>query len=76
MSWRLDVDIGGTFTDLVLNEDAGAVAVVKVPSTPGDFSRGVLDALDVAVRAGPSLGTARPRRPAATACYREVRRIQ
>ncbi len=52
MSWRVGVDIGGTFTDVVLAEEpSGATAVVKVPTTPRDFGRGVLDALDIAVRA-------------------------
>jgi N-methylhydantoinase A len=51
MSWRIGVDIGGTFTDVVLAEEGGgAIAVVKVPTTPRDFARGVLDALGTALR--------------------------
>ena len=50
MTWRLGVDIGGTFTDLVLVDESGAVSVVKVPTTPRDFGRGVLDALEIAAR--------------------------
>jgi N-methylhydantoinase A len=51
MSWRVGVDIGGTFTDVVLVDEAtAALDVVKVPSTPRDFARGVLDALDTALR--------------------------
>jgi N-methylhydantoinase A len=51
MSWRIGVDIGGTFTDVVLVDEArGGVHVVKVPSTPRDFARGVLDALAAAAR--------------------------
>jgi N-methylhydantoinase A len=38
---RLGVDVGGTFTDLVLTGRAG-VEVAKVPSTPGDQAEGVL----------------------------------
>jgi len=43
MSYRLGVDVGGTFTDLMLvrNED-GASHRVKTPSTPADPSQGVL----------------------------------
>ena len=40
---RIGVDVGGTFTDLVLvDEEAGRVTVDKVPSTPDDPSRGVI----------------------------------
>jgi N-methylhydantoinase A len=51
MSWRIGVDIGGTFTDVVLVDEArGGIAVVKVPTTPRDFCRGVVDALGTALR--------------------------
>lgn len=40
------VDIGGTFTDLVLVDGAGRLTVVKVPSVPSDPSRGVLHAVE------------------------------
>jgi N-methylhydantoinase A len=51
MSWRIGVDIGGTFTDVVLvDESRGAIAVVKVPTTPRDFCQGVVEALGVATR--------------------------
>ncbi len=51
MSWRIGVDIGGTFTDVVLVDEAsGAMAVIKVPTTPRDFARGVVDALVTATR--------------------------
>ena len=45
------VDVGGTFTDLVLvDETTGAVRVAKVPTTVGNQADGVLAALtDVAV---------------------------
>ena len=43
MSYRLGVDVGGTFTDLLLvNERTGQVWTAKVPSTPADQSVGVL----------------------------------
>ena len=43
MAFRLGVDVGGTFTDLFLVNDAdGRQFRVKTPSTPGDPSEGVL----------------------------------
>ncbi len=39
----IGVDVGGTFTDLVLADtDSGAQVIHKVPSTPDDPSRGVM----------------------------------
>ncbi len=44
MSYRLGVDVGGTFTDLLLiNEDSGESFTAKVLSTPEDSSIGVLN---------------------------------
>ena len=44
MSYRLGVDVGGTFTDLLLiNEETGETHTAKVPSTPDDSSIGVLN---------------------------------
>lgn len=43
--WRIGVDVGGTFTDLVLADTSGSRWVAKVPSVPADPSRGVLDAV-------------------------------
>ena len=43
--WRIGVDVGGTFTDLVLADATGATWVAKVPSVPADPSRGVLTAV-------------------------------
>ncbi len=44
MSYRLGVDVGGTFTDLLLiNESNGDTHTAKVPSTPEDSSVGVLN---------------------------------
>ncbi len=42
---RLGVDVGGTFTDLVALSQ-GSLVTAKVPSTPRDQSRGVMDAVD------------------------------
>ena len=41
--YRLGVDIGGTFTDVVLLGDDGSVRAAKVLSTPDDYARGVVD---------------------------------
>ena len=44
MSYRLGVDVGGTFTDLLLiSEETGKTFTAKVPSTPEDSSIGVLN---------------------------------
>ena len=47
MAYRLGVDVGGTFTDLLLiNEADSSFHIAKVPSTPADPSIGVLDGMD------------------------------
>ena len=44
MSYRLGVDVGGTFTDfLLIKESDGSTHTAKVPSTPEDSSIGVLN---------------------------------
>lgn len=46
MGYRVAVDTGGTFTDFVyLNEETGRVDVLKVPSTRGNESLGILSGL-------------------------------
>ena len=43
MGYRLGIDVGGTFTDLLLyNERTGELQLTKTPSTPADQSIGVL----------------------------------
>ena len=50
--WRVGIDTGGTFTDIVAVRD-GEIRTGKVPSTPPQFERGVLDAIDqVGLRLG------------------------
>lgn len=47
MAFRLGVDVGGTFTDLLLIDDeSGQTWTAKVPSTPDDSSRGVLNGVE------------------------------
>src|ERR1700730_16049091 len=41
----LGVDVGGTFTDAVLVDDASSIYTAKVPSTPAQQSLAVLDAV-------------------------------
>ncbi|HEU0157861.1 MAG TPA: hydantoinase/oxoprolinase N-terminal domain-containing protein, partial [Hyphomicrobiaceae bacterium] len=51
MAWRIGVDIGGTFTDVALIEEAsGRIGVAKALTTPADFTEGVLCALRTAMR--------------------------
>ncbi|HEX3548863.1 MAG TPA: hydantoinase/oxoprolinase family protein [Candidatus Elarobacter sp.] len=45
MTWRVGVDIGGTFTDLVALADDGRMLRHKVSSTPRAPEEGLLDAL-------------------------------
>lgn len=45
--YRLGVDVGGTFTDaILLNEATGEVRTGKVPSTPSDPSNGFLNVVN------------------------------
>ncbi|HEY6332991.1 MAG TPA: hydantoinase/oxoprolinase family protein [Blastocatellia bacterium] len=47
MSYRLGIDVGGTFTDLLLfNEINGDMVLAKTPSTPADQSIGVLNGIE------------------------------
>ncbi|MGE0257703.1 MAG: hydantoinase/oxoprolinase family protein [Alphaproteobacteria bacterium] len=51
--YRIGIDVGGTFTDLVAIDQGGATTLAKVPSTPDDPSLGVLDGLEqLATRLG------------------------
>ncbi len=43
--WRIGIDVGGTFTDLVAVDQAGRVVHAKSPSTPADQSLGVMEGL-------------------------------
>lgn len=45
VKFRVGVDTGGTFTDLIVLGDDGRLLRRKVLSTPDDFSRGILHAL-------------------------------
>ncbi|HEX9869874.1 MAG TPA: hydantoinase/oxoprolinase family protein, partial [Candidatus Tectomicrobia bacterium] len=43
--YRIGIDVGGTFTDLVAVDDSGRVALAKSASTPGDPSLGAMEGL-------------------------------
>ena len=47
MAGRLGIDVGGTFTDLLLfNDDSGEIHFLKTPSTPEDQSIGILTGIE------------------------------
>ena len=55
---RVGVDVGGTFTDLILvDEETGRITVDKVPSTPDDPARGTVAGVrELCQEAGIELG--------------------
>ena len=48
MSYRITVDTGGTFTDMVVAEDSGRQVIGKAPTTPERIFNGMQDALQAA----------------------------
>lgn len=48
MAERVGVEIGGTFTDLVWAKADGSLGVAKVPSTPSEIEKAVLNAIESA----------------------------
>ncbi|MGH7906585.1 MAG: hydantoinase/oxoprolinase family protein, partial [Candidatus Binataceae bacterium] len=46
MEFILGIDIGGTFTDAFATDDSARVVSAKAPSTPDNYARGVIDAID------------------------------
>ncbi len=51
MSIRIGADTGGTHTDLVVvDDDAGTVTTLKVPTTPDDLSRGIAAGIGDVIR--------------------------
>jgi N-methylhydantoinase A len=57
VGYKIGIDVGGTFTDLVYVTAEGSIAVVKTPTTPDNQAKGVLAALEKAAsRERTSLG--------------------
>jgi N-methylhydantoinase A len=52
MAARIGIDIGGTFTDLVVLDAHGNVQRAKVLSTPDDYSHGIARGLDATLERG------------------------
>lgn len=50
MNYSIAVDSGGTFADCIVVDETGRVTAAKAPSTPDDYSRGVLDSVARAAR--------------------------
>lgn len=50
MGFRIGIDVGGTFTDLVLVSPNGKLRLCKSPATPDDQSLGVLSGMDQLAR--------------------------
>src|SRR5581483_9557189 len=51
--YRVTVDTGGTFSDFVyFNEDTNEVTISKVPSTPDDPSRAILQGIETLIGKG------------------------
>lgn len=46
MGYRVGVDVGGTFTDLICVEPSGEIVLDKTPTTPADQSEGVMRGLE------------------------------
>ncbi len=56
VGYRIGIDVGGTFTDLVYLTAEGSMEVVKTPTTPEDQARGVIAGLEkAAAREGVNL---------------------
>lgn len=47
--YRAGIDIGGTFTDVILSGDDGSLYPKKVLSTPGDYGLGIANGLSAAL---------------------------
>src|SRR5688572_27981770 len=53
---QVAADVGGTFTDLILIDRAGSAWTEKLPSTPPNFEKAVLDGIERLLRAAKLAG--------------------
>ena len=44
--FRVGVDIGGTFTDIVVMRDDGTIHTKKISSSVGDYAAAIVDGVD------------------------------
>jgi N-methylhydantoinase A len=44
-AWRVAADVGGTFTDIACLSPAGELSTCKLPSTPDDYARAVIEGI-------------------------------
>ena len=51
MGYRVGVDVGGTFTDLLVTDEVGKTQIIKTSTTPNDLSIGFFRALEKAAYA-------------------------
>jgi len=47
MAYQVCIDIGGTFTDCLVSNSKGEIAIFKSPTTPGEFEKGFINVLHV-----------------------------
>ena len=50
MTYTIGIDVGGTFTDVVVSTPDGQTIIAKAATTPGDQSDGVLEGIAIAAR--------------------------
>lgn len=50
-TYRIGIDVGGTFTDCVVQDARGRTLVTKAPTTPANPANGIFDALRLAAEA-------------------------
>ncbi|MGH2874547.1 MAG: hydantoinase/oxoprolinase N-terminal domain-containing protein, partial [Solirubrobacteraceae bacterium] len=51
MTFQIGIDVGGTFTDLVVGNGDGSIFKTKTPSTPGNEAEGIVNGLTEAAGA-------------------------